>query len=146
MLHCEYGPEWVFNTPSRTLKTSFTYWCIYNLWNFPHNWSCSTFQFQWVQQLLSNIPLKIMEVNWFIPFIPTSTKCLTSEVAVEYPLGLVLEIEGFYCHLKEQIICTAAFPMQNPGFHMDWNPSASVSPSCEYGITLTAMISTRLEF
>lgn len=101
-----------FNTLSRTLKTSFTYACIYILWDFPNNCSCSTFQFQWIRQLLSNIPLKIMTVNWFIP---TSTKCLTSEFAVEYPLGLVLEIEGFYCHLKKQIHCTAAFPVQNSG-------------------------------
>lgn len=65
-------------------------------------------QFQWIRQLLSNIPLKTMGVSWLVP---ASIKCLTSEVAVEYPLGLVLEMEGFHCHLKKQIHCTAALQM-----------------------------------
>lgn len=49
-----------------------------------------------------------MGVNWLVP---AGIKCLTSEVAVEYPLGLVLEMEGFHCHLKKQIHCTAALQM-----------------------------------
>lgn len=51
--------------------------------------------------------------------VPADIRCLTSEVAVEYPLGLVMEVEGFYCHLKNQIRHPAGFQMQNPEFHMD---------------------------
>lgn len=51
--------------------------------------------------------------------VPADIRCLTSEVVVEYPLGLVLEMEGFYCHLKNQLQPPAGFQMQNPEFHMD---------------------------
>lgn len=96
--------------------------------------------FSVARQLLSNIPWKLLGIN---ELPPADIECLSWEVV--YPLGLGLKTEGFYCYLKKQIHHPVDFQMQNPEFHVDWNLGVSANPSCEFVITLTAMISTRPE-
>lgn len=107
----------------------------HTLWIFPNDWRCITLHLQLIRQVLSNTPMKLMGVN---KLVPAEIRYLTSEVAVEYLLavGLVLKIEGFYCHLENQMHPPDGFQMQNPEFHMDWKPSVSANPSCESAIVL----------